>query len=106
MAAAEVEGVDGDEGTVNGTSLSKSIVKANKSKANPSESPRRAKAGDHKHIVCKRAEESLEAATVHSADNLRIGELGCEGPELPGGCCHTYVTGSKGISHWYSGKNV
>ena len=46
--AAEVEGVDGDEGTVDGTSLSESMVKANKSKANPSESPRRAKACDHK----------------------------------------------------------
>ena len=26
------------------------------------------------------------------------------GPELPGGRCQTYVTGSKGVSHWESGK--
>ena len=27
-------------------------------------------------------------------------------PELLAGRCQTYVTGSKGISHWESGKNV
>ena len=27
------------------------------------------------------------------------------GPELPAGRCQTYVRGSKGVSHWESGKN-
>ena len=33
------------------------------------------------------------------AVDLRIDEQVCVGPELPGDCCQTYVTGSKGISH-------
>ena len=28
------------------------------------------------------------------------------GPELPGGRCQTYVTGSKGVSHWESGEKM
>ena len=40
------------------------------------------------------------------AVDLRIVEQVCEGPILPGSWCQTYMTGSKGVSHWVSGKNV
>ena len=33
------------------------------------------------------------------AVDLRIEEQVCVGPELPGGCCQMYVTGSRSISH-------
>ena len=40
------------------------------------------------------------------AVDLRIEEQVWVEPELPGSWRQTYVTGSKGISHWESGKNV
>ena len=33
------------------------------------------------------------------AVDLRIEVQVCVGPELPGSCCQTYVTDSRGISH-------
>ena len=38
-------------------------------------------------------------ATECVADDSRIGEQGCVGPELPGGSCQAYVTGSNSVSH-------
>ena len=38
------------------------------------------------------------------AVDLRIEEQVWVGPELPGSCCQTYVTGSKGIFHCTVGK--
>ena len=50
--------------------------------------------------------EWLEEATEQGGDKLRIeGWVGVV-PELPACRCQTYVTGSKGISYWESGKNV
>ena len=43
---AEVDGVDGDEGTEAGTSLALSLSMVNKSKEYPVASPKRAEAGD------------------------------------------------------------
>ena len=40
------------------------------------------------------------------AVDLRIEEQVWVGPELPGSWRQMYVTGSKGVSHWESGKNV
>ena len=48
----------------------------------------------------------MEEGVLTGTDNLRIEGLVCVGPELPGGWYQTYVTGSKGVSHWESGKNV
>ena len=38
-------------------------------------------------------------AKEHVAVESRIGEQGCVGPELPGGNCQAYVTGSNSASH-------
>ena len=38
-------------------------------------------------------------ATVHVADESRIGKQGCVRPELPGGYCQAYDTGSNSVSH-------
>ena len=61
-AAAEVEGVDGDEGTVDGISLFR--IHGNQIQEYPKANPKRAEAGDHNTTVCKRAEESLEAGVL------------------------------------------
>ena len=49
------------------------------------------------HLICSPPSSPL-SPTI--AVDLRIEGLVCVGPELPGGRCQTYVTGSKGVSHW------
>ena len=61
-AAAEVNIVDGEVVTVEGTSLCEAM--AIKSKSIQKQIPKRTRVGDHNTRECKRAEESFEAGVL------------------------------------------
>ena len=66
----DVDGVEGDEGRVDDTSLSESMIQASKSKANPNQSLRRAKAGDHKQKSVNGRKRVWKQAAIHGANNF------------------------------------
>ena len=55
------------------------------------------------HLICSLPSSPLSPTTA--VDLRSEGWVGVV-PELPACRCQTYVTGSKGIPHWESGKNV